>query len=899
MTQEFILSVTPVGHDQYLIRTEKVPFGAPFGQEQVTWPVDQWLEEAKQLMGDPLKGLLQGTVASDTGRSALSLIELGQKLYAGLFRDTVRDSWVISQGVAYNRREPLRLRLGLKGPDLPRLPWEVMYGTDVPVEQLRQGSITSAPRPMVAGTRIVFSRYQISSLSSRLIEDGFPELAPHEPLRILMVVSAPTDQEQLKLYREVKHMQQELQTAAPSSNAEPVEIQLTILNQPGREELAHTLEQGRFQVLHYAGHSDLSAAGGNLYLVNNRTGLSEILTGDDLAGLLLNTGIRLAVFNSCRGTHTAAVDPGNCGNRNLAETLVSRGIPAVLAMAEQIPDNVALNLTRWFYRNLKQGSPIDLSLNRARQGLIATYGSHQFYWALPVLYLHWEFDGLLARNLMQTGAVDQHGLLPPNYALPKQPAAPPLEPIERRQPPALRVNPAGQSTTQSERVNSRTNGQALDNQHMPATPLQPEGLKVLDTLDTTEQPAIAQILEQLSPPTGQTAEVSHADPSLVEPDPLADQSAALSNGSEPDLSSATAHYRSGNSNSGSTTSSTTGSTTGPNSNSSSPPRRSNSQTSASKSVRKRSSVNRFWLLPVLGAVTGATVYIGLYGIPTSLPNWQLPDWSTQPSPPALPSPAIDPTASVEELRAIAEESFRQGQNKMNLEQGIEATQLLLDQNELEEASVAISAAPAELKDDASINFLRGRLAWQGMKAADGKHTLEQARDFWERAVAAEPKNLTYQKALMFAYYKAGDARNLEKAIQTWSTANDSPDFIPAENRDFTALAALVLQKRADSKLTQERDDHLQNAVVLYRNVISHDPKRFTSEALQQNWLWTDDAIKDWEALSQVKPDSNSPSPSAPQSPASSPAANPPVSPPSSPSTNPSTSPSPAKPTPAP
>ncbi|XPM56287.2 MAG: hypothetical protein EDM05_053755 [Leptolyngbya sp. IPPAS B-1204] len=139
MTQEFDLSVTPVGNNQYLVRTERVPYGAPLAQEQVTWPVDKWLAQARQLMSDPLQGVLQ----ADPARSSLSLIELGQELYASLFQATLRDSWVIAQGVAQNRREPLRLRLGLKGADLLRLPWEVMYGTDVPVERLRQpGSIT-------------------------------------------------------------------------------------------------------------------------------------------------------------------------------------------------------------------------------------------------------------------------------------------------------------------------------------------------------------------------------------------------------------------------------------------------------------------------------------------------------------------------------------------------------------------------------------------------------------------------------------------------------------------------------------------------------------------------------------------------------------------------------------
>ncbi len=822
MTQEFNLSVTPVGNSQYLIRTEQVPYGAPLGQEQIVWPVEQWLGEAQQLIGDPLKGLLQAGAMPDAERSAISLIELGQKLYASLFRGTLRDSWLSSQVVAQHRRDILRLRLGLKGADLLRLPWEVMYGLDVPVEQLLQGSINAAPRPMAAGTRITFSRYQINS---RLVEDNFPELLPHQPIRILMVVSAPTDQAQLKLYREVKQMQQELQAATSSSlvssPAAAAEMQLTILNQPGREELARALEQGRFQVLHYAGHSDLSAAGGSLYLVNNRTGLSEIMTGDDLAGLLVNTGIRLAVFNSCRGAHTAADASGS--NRTLAEALVSRGIPAVLAMAEQIPDDVALNLTRWFYHNLKQGSPIDLSLNRARQGLIATYGSQQFYWALPVLYLHPKFNGqLLAHEPTATGS--DYLLSPPRYAAAK-PAEPPALPAE---PPRI-PQPLPNLGASSHPANSLTEGAAPDD------------------ISAASPVAITQILEQLSPPSDPNRAASPAS-QVAEP-PAAEPPEALGNSSQAALK----------------------------------PQDSRADSTA---VRQRS-IGRFWLLPILGAV-GAVAYIGLYGIPNGASSWPILGWLEQRLSPQSPSPEplVDPTASTEELRAKAENIFQQGESVkqgQGIEPGVEAVKLILERGALEQASVALSAAPAEIKDDARLNFLRGRLAWQGMKAADSTHTLEQARSFWEIAVEADPNNLDYQQALMFAYYRGADPKDLEKAIQTWSTANANPDLTDDQILDFTAMAALVLQKRADGRSAPERDDHLQNAVLLYQKVISRDPKRFTPEALAQNWLWTADAIKDWQRLAEVKSDSNPASPAV---------SSPPVSPTASPSVSPSVSPSP-------
>ena len=391
MSQEFQLSVTPVGDDEYLVRTERVAPGVPLAEEQVRWPIDEWLALSAQLMNDPLVGLLQGKAlqgSSFTGRgisrsgnnSAPNLVALGQQLYSGLFQGNLRDSWTCAQGIAQHRREVLQLRLGLKGRHLPRLPWEVLHAGD---------------RPLATGTDVVFSRYQPGTSlfkQTRILPSS-------GPLKILMAIASPSDRDSLQLKREVLHLQQELQnrTANPLKNSpQSPEIQLTILEQPDREQLTQALEQGDYQVLHYAGHSNLGSRGGELYLVSSRTGLTETLSGDDLAGLLVNNGIQMAVFNSCRGAYG---DPSDLADdspeRNLTEALVKRGIPAVLAMAESIPDDVALTLTRLFYRNLNQGYPVDLSLSRARAGLISAYGSHQLYWALPILYQHPDFDGYL------------------------------------------------------------------------------------------------------------------------------------------------------------------------------------------------------------------------------------------------------------------------------------------------------------------------------------------------------------------------------------------------------------------------------------------------------------------------------------------------------------------------
>lgn len=400
MTQEFYISVTPLKGNEYLVRTERVAPGVPLAEEQVTWAVEEWLAQASLLMDDPLLGVLRGDrvasmapsqgdrdpvaqlLAAQPDQPSADLVAFGQKLYGALFQGTIRDSWLTAQGIAQHRQEVLRLRLGLKGSLLHRVPWEVLHAGD---------------RPLATGTDVIFSRYHsnFAGMSTPYPLTGLTS-DPNQPLKILMVLAAPTDQEMLALKQEALDLQDELSKPLRGQGTWFSEIQLTLLEQPGREQLTQALEQNHYQVLHYAGHSNLGTSGGSVYLVNPHTGLTEVLTGDDLAGLLVNNGICMAVFNSCRGVYTASLEAfGNSGDGNLAEALVKRGIPAVLAMAERIPDKVALTLSRLFYRNLKQGCPVDVSLSRARQGLVSSYCSNQLYWALPILYLHQEFDGYL------------------------------------------------------------------------------------------------------------------------------------------------------------------------------------------------------------------------------------------------------------------------------------------------------------------------------------------------------------------------------------------------------------------------------------------------------------------------------------------------------------------------
>ncbi|MCU0566765.1 MAG: CHAT domain-containing protein [Oculatellaceae cyanobacterium Prado106] len=911
-----------MGNDRYLVRTERVAPGVPLAEEQVEWAVEEWLLQARQLMNNPLLRLLQGNATqdwlalgmtdesptrqgfglasavqpspqADVVQSSLSMVQLGQQLYSALFQGTLRDSWVTAQGIAQNRGEALRLRLGLKGSHLLRLPWEILYGNDVPAERL-QGSM-----PLATGTHVIFSRHQPGA---RLVGDGSPlTIEPGQPLRILMVISAPTDQERLELHREANQLQQELRSQPTETNGNAPEIHLTLLSQPGREQLTQALEQGQYQVLHYAGHSDLGVAGGSLYLVNNRTGLTEILNGNDLAGLLVNNGIRFAVFNSCRGSYTAAEAGGGDRDRNLAEALVGRGIPAVLAMAEQIPDNVALTLTSLFYRNLKQGYPIDLSLSRARQGLLSAYGSHQLYWALPILYQHPDFDGYLTPgDHTFDNPVDRLVLIPPGSS-----SLPPTLAGEEGLPFSLPLISAPPAPEEDDMVWSAV---VLDE----AGPEEDElgdwmseeswsdDLEFPEEGDEEDVSFVSDLLGQISPQSPPSAPSSQprgtAVPARPMPPvaPIASRSPANSPPQSPANSAPKSPTNTPANNRGGSSitlinpklqgqitkrdSSKVVQSTPQQPLTVGTPSGAAAATMPQPQARSMSpdrTLNRKALLPFIGAAGALAIALIGYWF---LPQTQLMRFLSQ-----IPqSTVLDNTQELQkretkELAALASDRL----NKNQTAEGAQALRVLLDRGSLPEVAAVLGALQGDQISNPEISYLRGRLAWQSVQTGDANYSLEDARRSWESAVNAQDDSVEYHKALGFAYY--AESKPWE-AMQSWARAiailenrqnqtsnselNSEPTSEPNSDGNGTSAAqlaesntlplnqetlslyagiALAMRQAANDPL-EPQENLGSKAQKIYQMVLSSDPVNFQPQALSKDWLWNESAIKDWQAL---------------------------------------------------
>lgn len=822
MTQEFHISVTPVGQNDYLVRTEQVAPGVPLAEELVTWPVTEWLASAGHLMNDPLKSVLQGEAIA---RNSVNLVVLGQQFYNALFQGTLRDSWITAQGIAQNHQQVLRLRLGLKDVRLARLPWEVMHAGD---------------RPLATGPYIAFSRYQSGTMAaSRLPSRNRPKTQSTGGVKVLMVLASPPDQVRLDLLKqEAINLQAELHRQSPQSDTNGnnlPNIDLTLLDQPGREELTQALEQGRYQVLHYSGHSNLGPNGGQIYLVSRRTGLTETLSGDDLAGLLVNNNIQMAVFNSCWGTYTATSDAVGdiTAERNLTESLVRRGIRGVLAMSERIPDEVALTLTQLLYRNLSQGYPVDLCVSRVRQGLISAYGSHQSYWALPILYLQQNFDGVLCPDIPATansvnGYSHQSAAVNPTANYFATADDPNVSPIDEMIPAGF-----GDDSSELDWLGEETWGDLVDEIEYDD-----------DAYYAEDSALVSDLFRQLDQQEG-TNEQLPLHRGIVAP--LTDKQLQENGVGENIGDSEKSVNLWGEI----------------------PENASLRQKSLPTPSTRRAS-SRYKLRPIVGILgvlgLGAIALIIGWGW-----WWQNRQASVKYIPGIPRDSEVIPNQSETDITkaetgivtAMATEKLSQG----DLQEGLKLVEELLNRGALSPAEGSLSLIPPNQLDDPSVNFLKGRLAWQFIQTGNEKYSVDDVRRYWENAVKSQPESLLYNNALGFAYYAEN---NLNRANNSWfttlnlalkqqNTASSEPVEVNTKlSKDaLTAYAGLALglyRSASDQPGINKQKQYLNEAIKLRQLVISNDPVNFQINQLSQNWLWTEQAIADWRSLLEEKAD---------------------------------------------
>jgi len=319
----------------------------------------------------------------------------GGKLFEAVFQDDIHTCFRGSLDEATRQEMGLRLRLRLAdAPELVDVPWEYLYHNST----LNRFLCLSVETPLV---RYLDLPERIRSLTVK------------PPLRILVMISSPTDYPRLEVEQEWARLNEALADLKRRGL-----VELHRLDRASLMTLQKQLRQDEYHVFHFVGHGGIDKQSKEgVLILENENGLSNSVSGQELGTLLHDERtLRLALLNACEGARNARSDPF----AGVAQSLLQQGIPAVIAMQFEVTDEAAITLAHQFYDALADGYPVDAALTEARKSIFAQLKNVE--WGTPVLYMR-----------SPDGKIFDIEDLPETPGLP-QPPTPQLQPHEPKPP---------------------------------------------------------------------------------------------------------------------------------------------------------------------------------------------------------------------------------------------------------------------------------------------------------------------------------------------------------------------------------------------------------------------------------------------------------------------------------
>jgi formylglycine-generating enzyme required for sulfatase activity len=285
--------------------------------------------------------------------------DFGGQLFDALLTGEARSRYEVARTQAAQNGQTLRLRLRIIPPELACLPWEFLFDRG-----RGEYLCLAAETPLV-----------------RYIEQPqpIPSLSITPPLRILGMVSAPSDLPELDVTNEKARVEKALAGLTARGL-----VSLTWLEGATWRDLQAALRPGKgpWHVFHFIGHGsfDVHKDEGLLAFCDEH-GSANMLTATAVGRLLEgHKSLRLALLNAC--------ESATSGKRDIFSStaaIINRRLPAVLAMQYEITDAAAVEFARTFYESLADHCPIDLAVTEARKA-ISIAVTNSLEWGTPVLY---------------------------------------------------------------------------------------------------------------------------------------------------------------------------------------------------------------------------------------------------------------------------------------------------------------------------------------------------------------------------------------------------------------------------------------------------------------------------------------------------------------------------------
>ena len=310
---------------------------------------------------------LQAYTAGVPGRDIpdeATLLQFGAHLFETLFIDGIRRLY--DEACALQRSRPLDLVFTSMVPWIAELPWEF--------------AMDAARGSFIATEDVHFIRNVLTSVPADIPE---PIAGP---LRRLVASAQPVGYDKLSIEDE-EHMIRRGFQALIDEGA----VEVTALPRATPASLRDHVKTGRSSVVHFIGHGefDEDRQESRLLFVDER-GREMPLGPRSVREILLNSGVRMVFLNACetaRGPRRQE-DVRRLGafNKGLAQSLVGRGLPALVANQYSVLDVSATSFAQTFYAELAQGASIAMAAREARVAVNYSLKGDPIDWAIPAVY---------------------------------------------------------------------------------------------------------------------------------------------------------------------------------------------------------------------------------------------------------------------------------------------------------------------------------------------------------------------------------------------------------------------------------------------------------------------------------------------------------------------------------
>ncbi|MCP5094964.1 MAG: CHAT domain-containing protein [Chloroflexi bacterium] len=286
--------------------------------------------------------------------------QFGKWLYPFLFPPDIQSLFDKANGRAKSEgKKGVRIRLKITSdvPEMTRIPWEYCW---------------KKPTFMALSETTPIVRYLPVNAEIKSVQ-------PPKTVKILLATASPKDRTPIDVAAEEQRVRDALAELEAAGR-----VELQVISNANRSQMFNSFRFFKPHVLHFIGHGALEGDDGVL-IFEDADGNADAVSADDMYVLAQNSDVRLVVLNACE---TAAQSEENTSDAimGVAPKLVAAGVPAVVAMQFEIPQETAVFFSRTLYQFLADGNPIDAAVSEARLGIY--FGQNEkLYWAIPALFM--------------------------------------------------------------------------------------------------------------------------------------------------------------------------------------------------------------------------------------------------------------------------------------------------------------------------------------------------------------------------------------------------------------------------------------------------------------------------------------------------------------------------------